>query len=210
MKKKPTLLRHVLLAAATLAAVAAISPVLLATADTDDPTSNPVSTVDSETQDLLGEAFDGPRTASDDVPVPPAGADLIEPEPVEGENYDLSRRADQPGTAGPVYLWPKDEGACFSTQGVSSCADNDDLAERGVIVSMYQGEAIAAGYTRTAGLAKDGIAEVTLTFASAEPVTIPVSENAFRFDSVEPPTEVRWNDGTETRSEQLPETAQAG
>lgn len=203
--------RTMLVAVAVLiVALATLSPALFATADTDNPTNNPVSTVDSETQALMGDAFDGPRTASDDVPVPGGGADLIEPEPVEGENYDLSRRADQSGTAGPVYIWPKEEGACFSTQGVSSCADNDDLAERGVIVSMYQGEAIAAGYTRTAGLAKDGIAEVTLTFATAEPVTIPVSENAFRFDSLEPPTEVRWNDGAETHSEQLPDTAEAG
>jgi hypothetical protein len=182
-----------LLVALVVAAAIVPADLLARTATSEsDRAAAPVTVVDAKTQALLG-IFDRARTAADALPRP-EGPDPIAPDSLAGEAYDLSRRADQPGTGGPVFVWPEDDGACFSTAGVSSCADAAAIKQRGVVWALYRGNAITEGMTRVAGIAKDGVDAVTVVLDDGAQVVAPVSENAFRVDVRGAPVELRWSE----------------
>jgi hypothetical protein len=135
------------------------------------------------------------------VPLPTDDADTAE-DLVPGENFRLSRvtRHD----AGPVYVWPSKAGACFSAEGVSSCADASDIAERDVIVSLYRGAAAPEGATRVAGIARDGVEEVSITLSAGDRVNVPVADNAFVVDVDGEPRTIEWTGPSGPRTERLP------
>jgi len=192
---------------AVLAAGLAIAApsTLVAESPSDEPAAPvaPVTTVDASTRELL-HVFDRARTAADALPQP-VGADPATPDSLPGEAYDLSRRADPPGPGGPVYIWPMQEGACFSTAGISSCASAAALEQREVVFAIYRGAAIADDATRVAGIAKDGIELLTVALDDGTAIEAPVSDNAFRVDVYGNATELRWtNANGERGAESLP------
>src|SRR5215211_5056393 len=137
--------------AVALLGAAVVPTVLLASSSTKDGTTPPVSQVDPSIHELLG-VFNQQQETTDRIAVSAESAD-VGSDALPGENIDLSRRADGPGTDSPVYLWPKSNGVCFAAEGVSSCADANDLAEREVILALYRGAAAGEGKTRVAGIA---------------------------------------------------------
>jgi len=200
MRSRGKKLAVALAALLVVVALAVVIPTVLV-ADPSSPQTKadpPVTAVDATTSGLLS-VFDRPRTASDELPQPAAGADPgALSDRTAGESYDLSRRATPEPGADPVYLWPRKDGACFSTKGVSSCADASDIAQHGAIVTYSGGQQIGEGVTRVAGIARDGVRAIEVTLADGTTATAPVVDNAFSIDVSSPPQETRWvtPDGT--------------
>lgn len=197
--------RLTITAAAVVCAAAVAIPTTLLARSSDGIESAPVppvTAVDATTEQLLS-VFRGPRTDADALPQP---RDAVRPtgDELPGEAYELSRRTDPAGGSDPVYLWPKNDGACFSTAGISSCADAEAIARREVVFGLYSGHAIEAGAIRLAGFARDGVEQLTAVLDGGETVAVPISDNAFRVDLSEPATELRWVGPDGERSERLP------
>jgi hypothetical protein len=137
--------------------------------------------------------LDRPRTESDQLPQPAPGADQdAHSDRTAGESYDLSRRAMTAG-GDPVYVWPRNDGACFSTGHVSSCADAAEIARQGSIVTYSGGQEDGKTVIRVAGIARDGVKEIEITLADGTTATAPVSDNAFAIDLASVPRSVRWS-----------------
>lgn len=176
--------------ALVVVAAAAISSAMLAQA-APEQSDAPVTAVDASTQGLL-HVFARPRVPTDELPQP-TGGDPATPDSLPGEAYALSRRADPPGDGGPVYLWPMRDGACFSAAGVSSCAAAGDIERRGIVPAIYRGTAVGRDATLVAGIARDGIASVTVVLDDdGGQVQAPVRDNAFRVEVSGAPRELRW------------------
>jgi hypothetical protein len=142
-----------------------------------------------------------PQVASDRIRIEPDSMGAVDPQP--GENITESRRATF--ADGAVHVWPKRNGACFSTQGVSSCADAQDLAEREVLIGIYRGAAVGNGVVRLAGVAVEGVDSLTVGLSGGREVEVATRDNMFLVDLDEPPLVVRWNGPSGAKSEKLPE-----
>lgn len=187
--------RNLLVAAAiALVALAVAVPAALIAQPASEQTKAdpPVSEVDSTTRALLG-VFERPRVATDTLPQPDEGTDpaaLSDRRP--GESYDLSRRTTPAPEEDPVYIWPKETGACFSTVGVSSCADADQIQRRGAIVTYAGGQALGANIIRVTGIARDGVDAIEITLGDGTTTKAPVVDNAFLIDLASEPRQVQW------------------
>jgi hypothetical protein len=180
-------LRRVVLVSVVL--VAACTAVVLAAASSGGAQGGPVESIDDKTKDTLA-IFARSQTPDDRVPLDPSADAILEhPENgAPGENLRLSRRSHT--AAGPVYIWPKREGACYSIKNMSGCADTDDLAADGVTVGVLLGK----GWVTVNGLARNGIATVTIEMRNGSRVATPVTGNAFGRDVVGTPVRLRWSD----------------
>lgn len=181
-------------AVVVLLALAVLIPTVLVAEPSSEQTKAdpPVTAVDATTGALLS-VLERPRTASDRLPVPAAGADQdAHSDRTPGESYDLSRRAMTVG-GDPVYLWPRNDGACFSTGRVSSCADAATLKNEGAVVTFSGGQEDGKAVVRVAGIARDGVKELELILADGTTTTAPVSENAFAIDLTTMPRSVQWS-----------------
>lgn len=165
----------------------------------------PVAAPTERTKELLA-VFTQARTPRDaffndtsdgSTPIPMSDA-------VPGENPGLARRADVPGTGGPIYLWPTQDGACWSVEGMSSCGTNSQISRLGVLPSLTVGRPGLEGLSQVAGIAKDGVSEVTVALANGETVKATVNRNAFLVDVNGTAAEVRWTEGDQARSVPLP------
>ncbi len=180
--------------AAVLLALAVLIPTVLVAEPASEQTKAdpPVTAVDATTGRLLS-VLERPRTVSDQLPEPAPGADQdAHSDRTPGESYDLSRRAMTAGGA-PVYVWPRNDGACFATGHVSSCADAADIAKQGAIVTFSASQEDGKTVIRVAGIARDGVKEIEITLADGSTTTAPVSENAFAIDLASMPRSVRWS-----------------
>jgi len=159
---------------------------------------------DPETRALLG-IFRESATAADEMPGDPASDLRASGDAQPGEDPTQSRRID--GIAAePLYLWPKDGGVCASW---GNCVPTSLLEKKGVAVSTSFGHAY-----RVAGIARDGIDEVTVTTKGGRELNAPVRENAFWLDlGQDVPLSITWRhpDGArETQADLVPKWAGDG
>lgn len=193
-RPRRTRLVAVVLAALVVTALAVLIPTVLVAEPSSSQTKAdpPVTAVDAATSKLLS-VFDRPQTEADRLPLPAPGADEdAHSDKTPGESYDLSRRAMTDGGA-PVYLWPRNDGACFSTGHVSSCANAQDIAKQGAIVTFSGGQEDGKTLIRVAGIARDGVKQIQVTLADGTASTAPVSDNAFAVDLADMPRSVQWD-----------------
>jgi hypothetical protein len=170
---------------------------ILASADREEG-SSPVAQSDvapttgptERTRELLG-VFRRDQVPADRV-LKGGESPTAAPDMVPGENPSLSRRSDPPGARNPVYIWPTDHGACWSTEGASSCGSNSDIELSGVLPTVSYGRPGAAKPNQLVGIARDGIPEISVDLANGASVTIPVSGNAFLVELDETPIGLRW------------------
>lgn len=218
MRKTPLLRRALTVGIVATAVCALLSLALLvsgtrrAIGEAATPSAaEPVASPNPQTKELLG-VFEENQTSQDEFfndnvsganPVP--AVDLL-----PGENPALSRRADVPGSGGPVYLWPTREGVCWSTEGVSSCGTDADIQKLGVLPAVTGNRPGLEALTRVAGIAKDGIPEITVVLAAGEFVNAPVTRNAFVVEVKGSPIELRWADADGEHSVRLPSVEPPG
>ena len=115
-----------------------------------------------------------------------------------GENLALLREANDPSWAGKAVLWPAEGAVCMATEGVSSCVGVSQLDAEAVSVMGYAGPAVGEGVTRVAGIARNGVTQVTLVTADGAKSSADVVDNMFVLDTKAAPTSLEWtaSDGT--------------
>jgi hypothetical protein len=194
-----------------IAFIAAVPLIGSATQDREDAGTAPVEKPSPQTEELLG-VFKDAQTAEERA----FAEDFVDhsageiPGLVPGENPALARRAelrkaDIPGAGDAVFLWPSRDGACWSTEGVSSCATNGDIAKLGVLPAVTANRPGSESVTRVAGMAKDGVFGITVLLADGDSVETDVVRNTFLLEVTGTPVEIRWNEGGTVRTHPLPD-----
>jgi hypothetical protein len=182
---------------------------ILASADRER-SSSPVARSDvapttepsERTRELLG-VFRREQVPADKV-LKDGESPTAAPGMVPGENPRLSRRSDPSGARNPVYMWPTDQGVCWSTEGTSSCGSNSDIELLGVLPTATYGRSQGIKPHQLVGVARDGVSEITVDLADEDSVVIPVSDNAFLVELDEVPVGLRWEYGGSPVSRRLP------
>lgn len=141
--------------------------------------------------DLPGliKVFGRVQRAEDRLPGDPA-ADLealADAQP--GESPLMARRLDLPGEP-EVFLWPKRDGACFSSPGPAGCFDTDRLAEQGVILATrFSSESTAV---QVLGIATIGVRRVEFEFDDGSSRVATVQDQGFFVVLPSDPNSARW------------------
>lgn len=152
---------------------------------------------DPEIAATLG-VFRRARAAGDELPGDPVAALRRTGDAQPGEDPSLARRVGVAGSSRPAFLWPMEKGVCYSgPEGGSGCAPLARIRDNGVEVavsSAIRRSDLSYLYVRIFGIARDGIAAVTLAFANGREIRADVRDNAFFAELSDMPAELRWRD----------------
>lgn len=155
-------------------------------ASTTDPAA--VARVAADLPRLVG-AFDRVQGAEDRLPGDPVADLEALGDAQPGESPLMARRLNVAGGS-DVYLWPKSDGACFSSPGPAGCFHTKRLAEQGAILATsFSSESTAV---QVLGVVASGVREVRFRLDDGSRKVATVQDQGFFVVLPSDPISAHW------------------